>query len=143
MKRGLRVIALGVGFLIALTWLGTFITSYVPTRPTPQVATTQVGPYDVTLRVDPNPPVLDQPATLTISLLQHTSQQPVNGARMSIDGTMTEMLMDSQRAVALAQGQGIYKASLSFSMSGLWQLQIEISTPGQPTLNAIFSVTTA
>jgi len=52
MRRGLLVIALGVTFLIGITWLGTFITNYVPQHPTPQVSTSQVGPYDVTLRVD-------------------------------------------------------------------------------------------
>lgn len=140
MRRGLLVIALGVGFLIIITWLATFITNYVPQRPTPQTSTSQVGPYDVTLRVDPNPPSLNQPATLSISLLQRESRQLVSGARVIVDGAMEEMEMDTWQIEAKVQDTGIYVARVPFRMQGLWQIQVSISRPDQPTLNAIFSV---
>lgn len=143
MKRGLLVIALGVGFLIAITWLATYITNIVPLRPTPQTSTSQVGPYDVTLRVDPNPPPHDQPTTLSLSLLQHESRQPVSGARVIVNASMEEMEMGTLQVEAQSQDTGIYVAHLPFSMQGLWQVQVLISSPGQPTLNAVFSVTVA
>ena len=66
MKRGLLVIALGIAFLILMTWIGTFLDSVVPHTVTAQVQTDQTGPYHVTLQVRPNPPVTSHPATLSI-----------------------------------------------------------------------------
>ncbi|HET8846450.1 MAG TPA: FixH family protein [Ktedonobacteraceae bacterium] len=143
MRRGLLVIALGVGFLIAITWLATYITNYVPQRPTPQTSATQVGTYDVTLHVDPNPPSLDQPATLSISLSDHDSHKTVDGAQVIIDGRMEDMEMDALRIETKAQSKGTYIAHFPFNMQGLWQLQVLISRPGQPTLNTLFSVMVA
>jgi hypothetical protein len=142
MKRRLLIIALGITFLIAITWLGTFITEYIPHSPTAQVQTSQVGPYDITLRVDPNPPSLDQPATLSIQVQQHTSHQPVSHAHVVIDGGMESMDMGTTEVVAKEQDAGKYVARMPFSMSGPWQIQVLISSPGQPTVNAVFTITT-
>jgi hypothetical protein len=142
MKRGLLVIAFGIAFLIAITWLGTFIADYIPYRPTPQVQTSSVGSYDVTLRVNPNPPSLDQPATLSVQIQQHASRQPVSNMHVVIDGTMESMDMGTTEVEAKEQGTGLYVARMPFSMSGLWQIQILFSKPGLATLNAVFTVTT-
>ena len=51
MKRGLLVIALGIAFLILMTWIGTLLDSLVPHTVTAQVQTAQAGPYHVTFQV--------------------------------------------------------------------------------------------
>lgn len=143
MKKKLLILVFGGAFLIGITWLGTFFGDYVPSHPTPQVQTTQIGLYSVTLRVDPNPPSLDQPATLSLQILQRSSQQPVKGAHITIDGAMESMSMGTTEVQAKELGNGMYTASMPFSMSGSWQMQVLISSPGQPDLNAVFTVATA
>jgi len=69
MRRSLLVVAVGITFLILLTWLGTLITSIVPHRATAQEQTTHAGAYQVTLLVNPNPPLITRPAALSIRLL--------------------------------------------------------------------------
>jgi hypothetical protein len=142
MKRQLLVIAIGIASLIALTWLGTFITTYIPHPPTFQIQTAQAGPYDITLRIDPNPPSPDRPATLSIQILQHTSHQPLNNAHVTINGAMPSMGMGTTEIVAQEQSPGKYIAHMPFSMSGPWQIQVLISLPGQPVLSAVFMVVT-
>ncbi len=142
MKRRLLIIALGVAFLIAITSLGTFVTSYIPQRDTPQIQTVQAGMYSVELRIDPNPPSIERMTRLSIQVLQTSSHQPLNEAHLVIDGTMVSMDMGAVEVVAKGLGQGNYVAQMPFSMSGLWQLQLLVSAPGQPVVNAAFSVQT-
>lgn len=142
MRRGLLVIGLGLAFLILVTGLGTFVTNYMPTMSTPQTQATQAGPYTVSLRVSPNPPTSDQPATFSIGIQLRASQQPVNGARVVLDGTMEDMGLDTSTITATAQGAGMYVARVPFSIGGSWQMQVAISLPGQPTAHAVFAVTT-
>jgi len=63
-RRSFLIIGLGLAFLILVTGLGTFVTNYMPTMPTPATQTTEAGPYTVILRVSRNPPSTNQPATL-------------------------------------------------------------------------------
>ncbi|HET7641431.1 MAG TPA: hypothetical protein VFK47_22165, partial [Ktedonobacteraceae bacterium] len=62
------MLALGITFLILMTWLGTIITTLVPQRVTAQVQTVKADPYLVTLQVNPNPPLITQPATLLVQV---------------------------------------------------------------------------
>ena len=68
MKRGLLAIALGITFLILMTWIGTIITGVVLHRATAQVQTAQVNP---------NPPSITQPATLSIQILEKNSKRVI------------------------------------------------------------------
>jgi hypothetical protein len=141
MKRGLLVIALGVTFLILITWIGTIITTAVPHRVTAQVQTAQAGPYQVTMQVNPNPPSITQPATLSIQMLENKSKQPVTNAQITLESNMTTMEMGSAPAEAKSQGNGAYLAHVQFSMSGPWQVQVLISMPGEThTYSAVFEV---
>lgn len=140
-RRSFLIIGLGLAFLILVTGLGTFVTNYMPTMPTPATQTTEIGPYTVILRVSPNPPSTSQPATLTVTVQQKFSHQPVNGARVVIDGTMADMDMDTSALTATPQGAGVYVARVPFSMNGSWQIQVTINQPAQPAMNAIFTVT--
>ena len=136
------VIALGITFLIALTWLGTFATTYVAPKTTAQIQIAHIGPDNVTLHIDPNPPSIAQPATLSIQVVEHTSHQPLQNAQLILDGTMETMDMGTTEVKATGQGAGIYVARMPFVMSGPWQVQVHIAVPGQPTLTALFTVMT-
>ncbi len=141
MKRGLLVIALGIAFLILMTWIGTFLDSVVPHTVTAQVQTDQTGPYHVTLQVSPNPPVTSHPATLSIQVVLSASQQPINNAHVTLVGNMQTMDMQLDQVDTQSQGNGIYLASVQFSMSGPWQVQVVISQPGvKQTASVTFEV---
>jgi hypothetical protein len=131
MKRGVLVIALGVAFLILITWIGTFLTSFIPYPATAQVQIKQAGPYQVTLHVDPNPPPITRSATLSIQVLLNTSQQPVTNAHVTLESGMETMDMGTDHTEAQSQGNGMYLASVQFSMSGPWKVQVIISLPGE------------
>ena len=141
MKRRLLAIALGITFLILMTWIGTIITSVVPHRVTAQVQTAQAGPYQVTLQVNPNPPPITQPATLSIQILEHNSKRPVSSAKVTLESNMVTMDMGTGQVAAKSQHDGTYLASVQFSMSGPWQVQVVISMPGESqTYSAVFEV---
>ena len=142
MKRGLLVIALGVAFLILITWIGTFLTSFIPYPATAQVQIKQAGPYQVTLHVDPNPPPITRSAMLSIQVLLNTSQQPVTNAHVILESGMETMDMGTDHTEAQSQGNGIYLATVQFSMSGPWRVQVVISLPeGTKSFSAVFEVT--
>jgi uncharacterized protein with FMN-binding domain len=141
MKRRLLAIALGITFLILMTWIGTIITSVVPQRVTAQIQTAQAGPYQVTLQVNPNPPPITQPATLSIQILEHNSKRPVSSAKVTLESNMVTMDMGTGQVAAKSQHDGTYLASVQFSMSGPWQVQVVISMPGESqTYSAFFEV---
>ena len=141
MKRGLLVIALGIAFLILMTWIGTLLDSLVPHTVTAQVQTAQAGPYHVTFQVNPNPPVASHRATLSIQMVLSASQQPITNAHVMLMSNMETMDMEIDQINAQSQGNGIYLAGVQFSMSGPWQVHVVISLPGaKQTVSATFGV---
>ncbi len=141
MKRSLLVVALGITFLILLTWLGTAITNIIPHKVTAQEQVASAGPYQVTLQINPNPPLITQPATLSLRILSSSTQQPVTGARVMLENAMVEMDMGIDRVEARAQGDGTYLATVQFSMSGYWKVHVIITTPGATPVSTDFEVT--
>lgn len=141
MRRNLLVVVLGISFLILMTWLGTIITTLVPHRVTAQLQTAQAGPYQVTLQVNPNPPRITQPATLSLQVLNSTSRQPVMNAQVMLENNMESMDMGTDKANASPHGDGSYIANVQFSMSGLWQIRVNIVVPGAKAESAVFEVT--
>ena len=142
MKRSLLVIVLGVAFLILITWIGTILTSLIPYPATAQIQTKQAGPYQVTLHVDPNPPPITRSAMLSIQVLLNTSQHPVTNAHVTLESGMETMDMGTDHTEAQSQGNGIYLATVQFSMSGPWRVQVVISLPkGNKSFSAMFEVT--
>ncbi len=139
MKKPLLIVILGVTFLVLVTALGTFVTNYMPAMNTPRVQSSQAGPYTVTLRVDPNPPSTETPATFSVRILR--ARNPVDGARVVLEGALEDMGLSTSSIPARASGPGTYVARVPFSMGGSWQIQISIALPGQPTVNAVFTVT--
>lgn len=141
MRRNLLVVGLGIIFLILITALGTIITTIIPRRATAQVQTEQAGPYQITMQVDPNPPLTTQPATLSVQVVVTGSQQPVTGARVTLQSDMVAMDMGIYLVDASSQGNGAYLARVQFSMSGLWRIQVIVSVPGTSPASATFEVT--
>jgi hypothetical protein len=141
MRRNLLVVALGITFLILMTWLGTIITTIVPRRVTAQVQTAQAGPYQVTLQVNPNPPLITQPATLSVQVQRQNSQQPVSNAHVTLESAMETMDMGTDHAEAHLTSNGAYQTSVQFTMSGPWQIQVQVSAPNAPPATATFEIT--
>ncbi len=142
MKRGLLAIALGIIFLFLTTWIATLLTSIIPHRVTPQAQTAQAGPYQVTMQVTPNPPRITQPARLTIQVLVNASKQPVTNAHITLASNMEAMDMSTDNVEAKPQGNGMYLATVQFTMSGTWQVQVSISSPlGTQPATTVFEVT--
>src|SRR5215471_7864192 len=131
MKRGLLIIALGIAFLILMTWIGTLLDSVVLHHVTTHVQTAQAGPYHLTFRVNPNPPVASHPATLTIQVVSSASQQPLTNAHVKLTSNMETMAMGLDQVEAQSQGNGIYFTNMQFAMSGPWQVQVIISSPSE------------
>ena len=141
MKRGLLVIALGIAFLILMIWIGTLLDSAVPPRVTAQIQTTQAGPYHLTFQVNPNPPVTSHSASLSIQVILSASQQPITNAHVTLTSNMETMDMGIDQVEAQSHGNGIYLASVQFSMSGPWHVQAMIALPGlKQTVNATFEI---
>ena len=141
MRRALIVIALGIIFLILITWIGTFLDSIVLHRVTAQVQTAQAGPYHVTIQINPNPPLITKPATLSIQVLSNASQQPVANAHVTLMSNMETMDMELDQVEAQSQGNGTYVAKVQFLMSGPWKIQVVIALPGEKQMfNTTFEV---
>ncbi len=141
MRRNLLIVVLGITFLILITWLGTIITTIVPSRVTAKVQTAQAGPYQISLQVDPNPPLITQPATLSLQVLVKSSQQSVTRAHVTLESDMVAMGMGIDQVDARSQGNGTYLASVQFSMSGLWRIGVIVAVPGTSSARATFEVT--
>ena len=139
MRRKLLVLALGIVFLIVMAWAGTVLTEILPARATAQTQSAQAGAYKITLRVDPNPPSVSRPATLTFQIVHNASL--VTNARVTVISSMETMDMGTDRAVAHVQSNGLYSVPVQFLMSGTWQVQVLIFIAGTQTESATFEVT--
>ena len=140
MRRKLLILGLGILFLILLSWLGTSLTEILPVRPTAQVQTASAGPYQITFRVDPNPPSPAKPATLTLQIVHNNTQQLVTNAHVSVESNMETMDMGTDIVNAQSQGDGTYHISVQFAMDGPWQVRVLVAVPGVKTESATFEV---
>src|ERR1700730_4184739 len=107
MKRKLLILVGGIVFLVAIAWIGAILSNAAPRTPTAHVQTSQAGPYHITLQVDPNPPLVTQPATVSLQLA-NSSQQAITDAQVFIDSSMMTMDMGTARDEASSQGNGVY-----------------------------------
>jgi YtkA-like len=140
MRRKLLILFLGILFLILLSWLGTSLTELLPARPSAQVQTAHAGPYQITVRVDPNPPPPAKPATLTLQIVHSSTQQLVTNARVIIESNMETMDMGTDVVNAQSQSDGTYHVSIQFAMDGPWQVRVLVVVPGTKTESVTFEV---
>jgi len=81
------------------------------------------GPrLDVNWKLRPETPIVG-PATLTVTL-RDTSGNPVNGARVRLEGHMTHAGMAPVLADASERAPGIYDLAFAFTMQGDWVLLV-------------------
>lgn len=140
-RRRLLIVALGLGFLLVITAIGTSLESLIPRHPTAPVQVSQAGPYEVTLQVDPNPPPIAQPAHLSFQIVKKATGQLVSNAQVTLSSSMLTMDMGTEEIVAHPQSPGIYQAQAHFSMSGSWEVRIRIVAPGAPATSTTFDIT--
>ena len=141
MRRNILVVVLGLTFLVLITWLGSVAVDIIPRPATAQVQTAQAGPYQITVQVNPNPPSITQPTTLSIHIFIHSTQQPIMNARVTLQSDMETMDMGTDHTDAHMQSDGTYLAQVQFTMSGTWQVQVFVAVPGQQTVSASFEIT--
>lgn len=140
-RRRLLILALGLGFLIAITTIGTSLESLIPRHPTAPVQVSQAGPYEVTLQVDPNPPQPAQPAHLSFQIVKKATSQLVSDAHVTLSSSMTTMDMGTEEITARPRSPGIYQAQAHLSMSGSWEIRVRVSVPGTPDASTTFDIT--
>lgn len=141
MKRNLVVIVVGVLFLILMTWIGTTVTEILPHQLTAQTQTVRTASYQLTLQLDPNPPPITRPTTLTLQVAQRGTQQAVTDARVVFESSMETMDMGTDRLDAQPQGNGLYHAQVQFSMNGYWRVRALITSSGKQMETAVFEIT--
>lgn len=81
----------------------------------------------VDLTVSPDPPEVG-PATVTVNL-RDADDQPIGGAKMNLEGTMTHAGMVPVFADAVETEAGRYEASLEFTMGGDWVIIVRATLP--------------
>ena len=141
MKRNLVVIVVGVIFLILMTWIGTTVTEILPHQLTASTQVAHTASYQLTLQVNPNPPPITRPTTLTLLVAKSGTQHAVTDARVVLESTMETMDMGTDRLDAQSQGNGLYRAQVQFSMNGYWQVKALITTEDKKMEIAVFEIT--
>jgi nitrogen fixation protein FixH len=67
--------------------------------------------------------------------LTDTEGMPVDQARVTPQASMPDMVMAPQTANVQALGQGLYLASINFSMAGAWKIDITAHADGFAATN--------
>lgn len=96
------------------------------------------GGATVTLTVDPNPPVTNQEAKLTIQV-RDASGQGVPGANVEVVAEHTGMNMGKLTGVATDVGGGTYTTTITPTMAGTWKVHVTVDVNGK-TQQATFEL---
>ncbi|HEY7415849.1 MAG TPA: FixH family protein [Ktedonobacteraceae bacterium] len=139
-KRQLVIVILGIVFIGLMGWAGSILPDLLPAKPSEQTQTAQAGPYQVILSVNPNPPLVMHPATLTLQITRKGTQQAIGNASVVLESSMETMDMGTDQTNAQEQTAGIYRAQVQFSMSGPWQVRVLINIPGAVPERASFEI---
>jgi hypothetical protein len=81
------------------------------------------------LMMEPYPPTQMKEANLRLTL-QDQDNQPVTGARVQFDLSKLDLSMPPYFLGAFDDGNGIYQASGTFTMSGDWQIRVDVFVEG-------------
>ncbi len=97
-----------------------------------QRSSAQSAPAGITVTVDPVPPRVGEPATVTI-ILRDAQGNPVNVSDLRVVGSMTHAGMKPVVAKAREISPGRYVATLEFTMGGDWFIVVQGVLPdGEP-----------
>jgi hypothetical protein len=83
----------------------------------------------VSWTLDPSPPVVGTPIVARLTL-RDTTQNPIIGARLRLEGMMSHPGMAPVSAAVTEKGNGEYEAPLQFTMAGDWILLVTGELPG-------------
>lgn len=86
----------------------------------------------IALSVTPDPPVVGA-ATLVLTL-RTADGQPLSGAQVRVEGTMSHAGMQPVLAGARETAPGRYEAPLTFTMAGEWYAIVRATLPDNRTL---------
>lgn len=92
-----------------------------------QKAENDLPDVSVDLAVSPDPPQVG-PATVTVTL-RNADGEPIGGAEMKLEGTMTHAGMVPVFADATETEPGQYEATLEFTMGGDWIIIVRATLP--------------
>jgi hypothetical protein len=98
---------------------------------------TQDG-YAVTLAADPAPPVVGDGA-VSVSL-RDAAGQPVDDAQLAIEANMSHAGMTPVMADGAAGKDGVYRASLTWTMAGDWYVDAKFTLPDGQKITRRFPV---
>lgn len=87
-------------------------------------ASTRDSGLTITMEVTPNPPTVGM-TTIDLQVLE-TNGQPVEGARVEVEGSMTHAGMTPETATADELAPGRYRAMVPLSMSGDWLITVAV-----------------
>lgn len=91
------------------------------------------GNFNVYLTISPSPPTPNVPAHFTMILTKKASDQPVTGATVFVEPTMTGMAMPGLAKQRFVQTQGRpnqYDIDVPVTMEGTWLFAVTIVDPG-------------
>ena len=93
-----------------------------------------------TFSIAPASPTVMEPVTLLLSLTVAKGQAIV-GAQVAYNLTMPGMTMPPNQLQAMDEGNGLYTADATFTMSGDWRAEVTVDYGGELTIfNFDFSV---
>ncbi len=87
-------------------------------------ASTSDSSLTITMEVTPNPPTVGM-TTIDLQVLEATGQ-PLEGARVEVEGSMTHAGMVPEIAAADELAPGRYRAMVPLSMSGDWLITVAV-----------------
>lgn len=113
-------------FLILAVGLSLFLVACGGATTQAPIAT--AAPVTITLKTDPNPPVMGE-IELLFKVVDDKGQ-PVSGADFDVIADHTDMSGMTMHGKASDQGNGNYAITTNFSMSGNWKLSIQVRKDG-------------
>lgn len=123
-------------FLSSLVWvaLAFFLFGCVQTK-TSEFTQTQNG-ITAVFSMSPDSPTMMEPVTLSLALTD-TNGQVIEDAQVTYDLTMPGMTMPPNQPHASDEGNGLYKAGATFTMTGDWRAEATVDFSGE-TITYIF-----
>ncbi len=132
---------LSAGGLVAVSSDGETIsppTNSAATELPENTAAQQAGDMNVSLALNPYPPVGFEPADFEVTLTD-ADGQVINDATVNLDLTMPGMWMPPNPLTLKSASDGKYSATGRFTMRGLWRIEV-IITRGAETQSVFFDV---
>ena len=125
------------GGLVAVSSDGATISSLATELPE-NTAMQQVGDMNVSIALNPYPPVGFEPADFEVTLTD-AAGQVINDATVNLDLTMPGMWMPPNQLTLTSASDGKYSATGRFTMRGPWRIEV-IITRGAETQSVFFDV---